>query len=217
MPDFDETAKARKVLGHARDSVKGFIDAFTAVRTHRGVGQGAPTDEDQDLPRAALVFAAAGLDSCIKHLIKDSLHSLSLFDPKVRTLLDKFVKKVIRADSPDRLASALLSDSPRQDLVDSYIYDLTGSSLQSFDELAKAAGALGVKVDMLIEKKKEITEIFVTRNKIIHELDVKFEAQPGQRERNSRSKSGLETNAKLLLSIADKFVDAVETKLANQG
>ena len=54
MPDYDETQKARKDIGHAQDSVKGFVDAFTAVRAHRGAGQGAPTDEDQDLARAAL-------------------------------------------------------------------------------------------------------------------------------------------------------------------
>ena len=217
MTDHEETSKAKKVVNHAEDSVKGFLDAFTAVRAHRGAGQGAPTDEDQDIVRAALVFAAAGLDSCIKHLIKDSIHSLSAFDLKVGEQLDKFVKKQIRADSPDRLAVALLADSPRQSLVDSYIYELTGSSLQSFDELAKAAGALGIKVDILTQNKTEIVEAFKTRNKIIHELDVKFEAQQGQRERNRRTKTQLENDAELLLSLAKKFIEAVEEKIENQG
>ncbi len=168
------------------------------------------------MARAALVFAAAGLDSCIKHLIKDSIHSLSSCDAKVADQLDKYVKKLIRAEPPDRLAVALLADSPRQSLVDSYIYELTGSSLQSFDELAKAAGALGVKVDILTQRKSEIIEIFKTRNKIIHELDVKFEAQQGQRERNSRSKTQLSKEADLLIDLGEKFIEAVNEKLDNQ-
>ena len=216
MSEHVETSKAKKVVEHAKDSVKGFLEAFTAVRKHRGAGKGAPTDEDQDLARAALVFAAAGLDSCIKHLIKDSIHSLAAFDLKVGEHLDKFVKKLIRAESPDRLADALLADSPRQSLVDSYIYELTGSSLQSFEELAKASGALGIKVDMLTQKKNEISEIFRTRNQIIHELDVKFEAQQGQRERNSRTKTKLEDEAHLLLSLAEHFIKAVDDKLDDQ-
>ena len=83
MSEHEETSKAKKVVNHAKDSVRGFLDAFTAVRAHRNAERGAPTDEDQDLARAALVFAAAGLDSCIKHLIKDSIHSLSIFDRNV--------------------------------------------------------------------------------------------------------------------------------------
>lgn len=212
MPDFDETYKARKVVNHARDSVKGFLDAFTAVRAHRNA-TGAPTDEDQDLARAALVFAAAGLDSCVKHLIKDSIHSLASFDPKVGELLEKFVRKLIETNSTERIAVSLLAESPRQSLVDSYIYELTGSSLQSFDELAKAAGALGIKVETLFKKKKELAEIFSVRNKIIHELDVRFEAKAGQRERNSRTKTQFSKDAELLLSIADSYIEAVEEKL----
>jgi hypothetical protein len=213
MTEFLETTNARKVIGHAEDSAKGFFGAFTVVRRARNAGRGAPTDEEQDLARAALVFTAAGLDSCIKHLIRESLHSLTQFDPKVGEQFEKFVKKVIQDDSPDRLSAALLSESPRKQLVDSYIYELTGSSLQSFEELAKAAGALGIEVAPLTQKKKAIQEVFTARNKIIHELDIKFEAQPGQRERNSRSKSQLESDSQLLIEVAESFVVAVEEKL----
>ena len=216
MPEHPETKNARKVLGHARDSSSGFIEAFTAVRRERGAGQGAPTDEDQDLARAALVFAAAGLDSCVKHLLKEAIHTLCSFDPKVSDLLNKFVRKVISAESPERLAVALLADEPKKQLIDDYIYELTGSSLQSFDELAKAAGALGVKLPNMMSKKSKLVEIFKARNKIIHELDVNFEGGVGQRERNPRSKATLADDAKLLLEVAEEFVNAVDEKLENQ-
>lgn len=212
MTEYTETLKARKVLAHAKDSVDAFLGAFTVTRRARNA-RGAPTDEDQDLARAALVFAAAGLDSSIKHLIKDSLQSLADFDDGVGQQFHKFVKKVVADESPNRLALALLADSPRRHLLDSYIYELTGSSLQSFEELGKAAGALGIKITTLTQKKKDLEEVFRVRNKIIHELDVRFEAQQGQRDRNSRSKTDLERDAKLLLKIGNDFFKAVEKKL----
>ena len=216
MTEYEESNNAKKIVDHAKESVTGFFNAFGTVRKHR-TAKGAPTNEEQDLVRSALVFAAAGLDSCIKHLIRDSIHSLSEFDTKVRDQLDKFVKKLIKAESPDRLAEALLADSPRQSIIDSYIYELTGSSLQSFEELAKAGGALGINTNFLNNDKSYIIEIFKTRNKIIHELDIKFEELPGQRERNSRTKKQLKSDARLLLSIADNFIKGVEEKIENRG
>lgn len=212
MAEHPETQKARKVLAHAKDSV----DAFTVTRRARNA-RGAPTDEDQDLARAALVFAAAGLDSSIKHLMKESLQSLADFDVGVGQQFHKFVKKLVADESPNRLASALLADSPRRHLLDSYIYELTGSSLQSFEELGKASGALGIEVTALAQKKKQLVEVFRVRNKIIHELDVRFEAQQGRRDRNSRSKTDLERDAKLLIKIGNDFVAAVEKKLEAQS
>jgi hypothetical protein len=38
----------------------------------------------------------------------------------------------------------LVSDDPRARLIEDYIYDLTGSSLQSAEEVGKTAGALGI-------------------------------------------------------------------------
>jgi hypothetical protein len=217
MPEHPETANARKVLGHARDSSTGFIAAFTAVRAHRNAGRGAPTDEDQDLARAALVFAAAGLDSCVKHLIKDSLARLSSFDEKVKRLLEKFVKELLALESSNRIASALVAESPRDDLIESYIYELTGSSLQSFEQLASASGALGISPDELTQNKDALKRIFKVRNKIVHELDVKFDEQPGQRDRESRTKAQLETDARMLVTIGQAFVDAVDAKLDERG
>ena len=207
-----ETDKARKVLDHASQSVGGFLDAFTAVRREREA-RGAPTDSDQDLARAALVFAAAGLDSCIKHLIKDACQSLAGTNREVGEKFRKFVAKLVSDESPKRLTEALVADSPKQQLLESYIYELTGSSLQSQDELAKAAGALGIKVPLLSERRGDIVEVFKTRNKIIHELDVQFDAGVGQRQRTSRTKRALEADSKLLLEVGAQFVEQVEAAL----
>ena len=60
-----ETVRARRVLSQARDSAEGFLKAFDKVREVRGAA-GSTTDQEQDLLRATLVFAAAGLDSALK-------------------------------------------------------------------------------------------------------------------------------------------------------
>ena len=63
-----ETKRSRTVLKHTKASVDSFFSAYSTVRQERGAGQRAPTNTEQDLTRAALVFAAAGLDSAIRNL-----------------------------------------------------------------------------------------------------------------------------------------------------
>ena len=116
----DETVRAHKVLDQARDSVGGFLRAFDTVRQTRGA-RGNPTDEEQDLLRAALVFAAAGLDSVTKELIKGSIRELAASDPDVQTELETFVQRQLRGDTdePDAvggtrfLAKILVAGSPQ--------------------------------------------------------------------------------------------------------
>ena len=96
-----ETERARKVLAQARDSVKGFLKAFDTVRRARNA-KGNPTDEEQDLLRASLVFAAAGLDSVAKELIKGSIRTLAGSDSDVQRELETFVRRQIRGDEIGR-------------------------------------------------------------------------------------------------------------------
>ena len=86
--------------------------------------------------------------------------------------------------------------------------------MQSPEELARAAVALDIEVPMLNDERAELKNTFAIRNKIIHELDVKFGAGQGQRKRNSRRKDDLESKSHLLLDVGDSFIEAVEKKLA---
>ena len=99
-----ETARASKVLGQARDSVAGFLNAFDTVR-HARNAKGNPTDEEQDLLRAALVFSAAGLDSVLKEVIKGAIRALAASDPDVQGELETFVQRQLRGDSDEPDAS----------------------------------------------------------------------------------------------------------------
>ena len=111
------------------------------------------------------------------------------------------------------LARLLMNPEPTDVLLDEYVIDLTGSSLQSPDELGRAAAALDVEIPELKQEKDMIREAFAIRNKIIHELDVNFGAGAGQRKRSSRRKSDLEIRSNLLLNVGESFIKAVEKKL----
>ena len=56
----------------ARDAASSFLAAFTQSRRARGSPRGTSTDAEQDMLRAALVFAGAGLDAVVKQLLADA-------------------------------------------------------------------------------------------------------------------------------------------------
>lgn len=221
QPKIEEIGRAHIVNEHAKLSVKNFFKAFDTVKETRK-SKGPPTDEEQDLLRAALVFAGAGLDSSVKELIRGSLRTLAKQDTNVQKEFETFVQRQLRGDSSEDgngsshhkfLASVLLSPSPQERLLNDYIRYLTGSSLQSVDQLFKAVKALGIDLPILQENKPKLAEIFDVRNKIIHELDVRFSGMQGKRHRNSRKRPELQDFSDLLLKVAEALVTAVESKL----
>ncbi len=219
-PTPKETDRAEIVLGQSKLSISHFRKAFATVREARKA-TGAPTAGEQDLIRASLTFAAAGLDSTIKELIKGSVRTLAKHDAEVQRGLEEYAKRQLRDDKDGALAKngasflakILVSISPYDQLLENYTKHLTGNSLQSIDELFKASSALGIKVSIVNSKSKELREIFQIRNKIIHELDVRFDVKPGQKARNSRTKKDLDNMSDLLLKVADEYITAVNFKL----
>ena len=63
--EVPQVSRARTVMEHARLSQKTFLAVFDALRTGRTPKGGMTTDQEQDVLRAMLVFAAAGLDSAL--------------------------------------------------------------------------------------------------------------------------------------------------------
>jgi len=214
------TSKARLILEHAHDSTKACILAFEGVRKLRGATQGAPTDEEQDLLRAMLVMAASGLDSMTKQLIRDSLPELIAKKPPIRAGLETFVTRQLRGDaeggasaSGNRfLARILVSNAVRDQLIEEYILNLTGTSLQSAEELKKAAAALGIDPHAVGIRDSELKPIFDARNKIIHELDINFDHP--NRNRESRTRPVMTRYANTLLDVAERILAAVDSHFA---
>jgi hypothetical protein len=211
--------KSRLILSYAHDSAEALLDAFRRVRIARGATVGTSTDEEQDLLRAMLVLSAAGLDSSLKQLIRDSLPNLIACTPSVRDGLETFVARQLRGDaersaggSGNRfLARMLVSQSLRDQIIEEYIVYLTGTSLQSADELMRATTALGLQPEKAGVVPAELRPIFDARNKIIHELDVNFEHP--NRNRESRAQPKMTKMANKLLEVGERILNGVEQLL----
>ena len=221
LGDSEETSKARLILTYAHDSAQALLDAFTTIREVRGAGPGTSTNEEQDLLRAMLVLAAAGMDSMAKQLIRDSLPTLVGRDSGVSKSLEDFVTRQLRG-GPDGaaadnrlLARVLFAESQRDQLIEEYIQYLTGPSLQSTEELTRSAKALGIAPSDVGIIRRDLQPIFDVRNKVIHELDINFDHP--NRNRQSRSRALMMGHTNKLLEVSEALLNAVEEALENDA
>ena len=216
----DVLRKSHLILKYAHESAVAFVAAFDTVRQQRGASRGATTDEEQDLLRAMLVMAAAGLDSMLKQVIRDGLVTLVEADPSVKVGLQKFVSRRIRAraESDDGaighefLARILTAENHQDQVIEEYVRHLTGASLQSVEELRRTVTALGLPSDVIALPDSDLRIIFADRNRIIHEFDVNF-AQL-RRNRQSRMRDVMIGYTNALLQVAESVLEAVDQKLA---
>ena len=218
---------ASLVLKRAHDSSSALLKAFDLLRETRGKPRGRTTDEEQDLLRAMLVMAASGLDAMAKQLTRDALPALVEADKTVRDGLETFIERKIRdeSESPGSgggrkfVARVLAAASRQEQVIGEYITKLTAESLQSYEQLAATASALGLPLTALgvsIQgRKQELMRIFAVRNKVVHELDMNLEGY-----RSKRNRRGLEDMIRyteVLLEVAENMLAAVEQKLVESA
>lgn len=103
----------------------------------------------------------------------------------------------------------LTSSDPRTRLIEDYIYELTGSSLQSAEEVQKVAGALGIDDPKLRQRISALKSLFVARNEISHELDLQRPNQPGDQTRRSRRMGRTKELCQEGLEVGQLIVNAV--------
>ena len=212
--ESETCSRAYKIVEYAHDSAKALHDAFVTLKGGRA---GAATDEEQDVLRAMLVSAGAGLDSTLKQLFRNALQKLIFDDENVREGIEKFIERELRrpygesALNTNLLAKALVEPLPITHLSERYVYDLTGSSLQSADQLFAAAAALGIDPNAEAHlDKNDLTKIFTARNKIVHEMDIDFTA--ARRNRIQRRVNEMVRMTNVLLEHSQMFVELVQVK-----
>ncbi len=206
------------ILSRAHEVAADFLRVFLRLKQSR---TGTTTDQEQDMLRAMLVFASAGVDGMMKHIIRSSLPKLSE-DALAMGKLNQFVSRRIKAkldkedskEAAEFLAGIVTSKSTKAFLIADYISDLTAGSLQSSEELSKAIAALGFSEGDLIVDRVKLKGIFDDRNKIVHELDVDF-SQPN-RKRKSRKAEQMISNVNYLLDLGEKILRIVDKKTAGQ-
>jgi hypothetical protein len=224
LPDLSDpvyeprTDTPQRFLSGAYEAVEAVLGTLTTIREIRrqegGDIRGRLTANEEDLLRAAVVFTGAGLDSTLKQLIRDTLPALLEVSDQAHTKLEGFAAEQLGtgeiADT-SMIARYLTSASPRERLIEDYIYDLTGSSLQSAEEVQRVAGALGINDQTLRQRIGELKPMFTARNEISHELDLRRTDRPGDRTRRSRSiqptknlcHEGLEVGQQIINAVAE--------------
>jgi hypothetical protein len=212
-PKHKAASNAYVIICNTHDACSSFLDVFETGRRARNA-KGAPTNEEQDLLRAMLVFATSGLDSMIKQLIRDTLPAVVERDEGARTVVTTYVERMIRrSDQTDirLLATALLARKPRDIFIDRVIADLTSGSLQSKDELLRIAACFNIPSARLVTNDSSLSDIFTARNQIIHEMDIDF-AQP-RRNRRPRRKETMVRYTNDILTIASLFLGEVDGRM----
>ncbi|MEU5368217.1 hypothetical protein ABZ362_04345 [Streptomyces sp. NPDC005951] len=217
-----QTDKAQRFLASAYDSVDAVLDNLAIVRLARraegGDLRGRLTSNEEDLLRAALTFAGTGIDSALKQLIRDTLAVLL---PVNKESASKFQihaeARLAHEQASKLLAKYLTSGDPRGALIDDYVYELTGSSLQSTEQVQKVAGALGVTDANLRKRIGELKPLFVARNEIVHELDLKAPEKSGDRHRRMRSIGKTKDMAHHGLETAQQIINSVAKALGSPG
>ena len=211
-------SRASQIVEYGHESAKSLIEAFRKIK---GTRRGAATDEQQDILRAAVVMAGACIDSCLKQLFKDCLPELILIDQGVKQEFATFAERAFRRTDSESgidcrlLARALTSPDPLLFLSEAYVYDLTGASLQSPDQLFAACRALGLHPERDVKlNKKRLRVVFDARNQIVHEMDIDFDAP--RRNRFQRRIEDTIDMANELLSVSERIVEKVHEKLTRQ-
>lgn len=196
-----KTETAQRFLASAYDSVGAVLGTLETIRGLRkletGDVRGRLTAAEEDLLRAAIVFAGAGLDSMLKQLLRDSLSALLEMNADANRKFEQFAEQRITAidvADPRMVARYLTAASPRDRLIEDYLYALTGSSLQSADQVQLTVSALGITDATLRKRITGLRNVFVARNEISHELDLRRPERPGDRARRSR---GMQATADL--------------------
>jgi hypothetical protein len=214
------TVRANKFLLLAHESAKEALAAMKSLRAHRRAEQGSArmgrtSDQDQDLLRAMLVFACAGVDASMKALIREALPVLADMNTDVQAKLDTFAAGYLSdagAVSPKALARVLgHAGSPRQALVEEFIEELTGGSLQSSQQLDLVCGALGIVDAQLRRDVDGLGPVFAVRNQIIHEMDLN--PAPGGQMRRQRNIEQMVFMANRALGLAQRIVNSVTAAL----
>jgi len=109
------------------------------------------------------------------------------------------------------VAVALTSNVPRDALVRDLVASITAESMQSREQVLRAAAHFGIASKDIASDPGELTKVFGIRNQIGHEMDVDLTAL--NRKRRSRRRNDMVKATKALLATGANFLREVEKKL----
>jgi len=213
-PNSPSLQTAYLIICNAHKAASSFLKQFEDIRRLR-LAKGTPTDGEQDLLRAMLSFACAGLDAMVKQLVRDALAMVIARDEGATAMFVQRTRKTIYRDgvlNAELLTQAIVHGSPRDVLVDDLKRELTANSLQSVDELLRVAAYFNIPSRDIVKEPRDLKAVFDARNQIAHEMDIDFD-QPN-RHRYPRARDDMIAHTNRVLLLAKTFLEMVENKLA---
>lgn len=217
-PQFEECERAHHILVTTHSTCQSFIDTMQQVVAGRG-GYPLPSTSEQDLLRAALVFASSGVDAVIKQLVQDALPvvldategqngAAANFSDYVRTALSRDPAKAAEV-----LARSLTAYVPRNSLIEWFQRELKANSLQSKDQIFQVASYFDIPTADLCSGNeiKKLTDAFRMRNSMLHEMDIDFSANDDAR--TVRTEAAIVDAISMLVTVAARFLDEVTKRV----
>lgn len=217
-PESGTVQQAFQIARYAHSSAASLLAGFDSLGRARGGG--APSHEQQDLLRAMLMFAGAGLDACAQQIVRDALPEIVKSHEAAREALQGFAARRLRkvsatgvtAIDENVLAKVLLGDA-EEVFIELLIDDLTGSSMQSVEELKRVAAHLGViSSTELAEAIETVRAPLKVRNRIAHDMDIKF-TESTSRNRRGRKRADMVRDTNHLLRCAEVLIVKVDDEL----
>ncbi|MFD5878478.1 hypothetical protein [Streptomyces yangpuensis] len=172
------------------ESVRALFSTLNQLRAAQDETRGPISEAHRDQARAAIVFTTAGIDACLSALLKDALPTLLRIDgPAHNAFVAHFMKERFKDNKVTQATKkAVVAFDPRTALIDLYVEDLTGPSIQGAKDLARCRDALGLKDDPALAQSvlDEHQPFFNARHEVVHELDIVDAAGRGTRSRRHR-------------------------------
>ncbi|MBB3662610.1 hypothetical protein FB384_001514 [Prauserella sediminis] len=192
-------------------AVSGLFDTLHVLRQKaaiEGDPRGRLSEDQLDQVRAAIVFTSAGLDACLRRLLRDALPTLiragGQADGKFKGDL---VQNRLKGELSKATKEAITDPDPRTRLIELYVLDLTGASLQSPKDLMRVRDGLGLKVESLADSHlEELADFFVARNHISHELDLIDPSGSGRRNRRHRDLMAVGKQCDQIIHVVQDFL-----------
>jgi hypothetical protein len=212
-PKHQAAINAYLILCSAHKTASSFLEIFMGTQKSP-TSTDSSTDEEQDLLRAMLVFASAGLDSMVKQLVSDALSSAIEQDKGAESLFKQFIERRLNREEKldNRFLANILGDSnPREALLRSLIDDLTSQSLQSVDQLLKTAAFFNIESRKVCDDPNRLRLVFQMRNQISHEMDVDLNQTSGNRR--PRTQEQMIEATTMLFRISENFLKEVDSRL----
>ncbi|MBO0871764.1 MAG: hypothetical protein J2P19_00065 [Pseudonocardia sp.] len=189
-------------------SVTELFDTYNVLRTQQPDPRGPISESQRDQARAAIVFTSAGIDASLRTLLRDSLTTLLRTDGRAHGVFTRHLYgERLNGSVTEATKKAVVALDARGALIDLYVADITGASVQGWKDLKKVRDALGIVSDSLVDEHlKTHQDFFDARHQVVHELDLVDPSGKGSRGRRHRDVPEVARQCSRALALVEEFI-----------